>query len=78
MKSGFALIKLAISSDKQYIRIDAKTDVKDKIVTTCFRNLKILVHFSWDANDAINLMDVVSNPSFAKRVKSRKTVIART
>ena len=72
------LIKSAIGFAKKYISNDAITDVIDNIVTTCFLKLKILVHFSFEAKDAIKRIEVVSNPIFAKIVKRRSTVIVKT
>ena len=72
------MIKSAIGFAKKYISKEEIIDVKDKIIITCFLKWKILVHFFWDANDAIKRIEAVSNPNLANRVKSRKTVIART
>ena len=57
---------------------EAATDVKDKIVTTCFLKWNILVHFSCEEKEAIKRMEVVSNPNFATRVNNLKTVIDKT
>ena len=78
MYLSFVFIKSAIGSDKKYIIKEATTDVKDKIVTTCFLKWNILVHFSWEAKEAIKRMEVVSSPNFARRVNNLKTVIAKT
>ena len=71
------LIKSDIASDKKYIISEHMIEVIDNIVTTFLLNFRILVHFSLEAKEAINLTDVVSIPSFAISTNSLRIVIAR-
>ena len=78
MYSYFALINSAIGIARKYINKDAATELIESMETTCFRNLKILVHLSCEAKDAIKRIEVVSKPSLAKSVNNLSAVIANT
>ena len=55
----------AIGRARKYIKLEAIIEVIDNTNITCFLNLNILVHLSFEAKDAKNLIVDVSIPSFA-------------
>ena len=64
--------------EKKYIKNEEKTDEIDKSIMIFLLSLKQLIHFFCDAKEAINLMEKISIPNFAKRAKSLRIIIAKT